>query len=100
MTEAFILEGEALFTKEGMDPANIYFKLLAQLQVLECKAASHHGALARVNYLIGHYLGLFLHPICGDVLAQSYIEQALRLDPDEQNKETYREALAMIREEL
>lgn len=100
LNEEFVLEGENYFNEEGIDKSNIYFKLLAQLYFLKSKDNVEDFLIAHVNYIIGYYVGLFLHPIDGDFLAIKYINEAIELETDNNKLEKYKELISMIKEEI
>lgn len=100
LNEEFVLEGEVYLSKEGIDPSNIYFKLLAQLYYLKSKNDVNNSLIAYVNYIIAYYVGLYLHPINGEFLALKYIYEAIELENDNNQVIKYKELIAMIREEL
>ena len=100
LNEEFVLEGEVYLSKEGIDPSNIYFKLLAQLYYLKSKNDVNNPLIAYVNYIIAYYVGLYLHPINGEFLALKYIYEAIELENDNNQVIKHKELIAMIREEL
>lgn len=100
LNEEFILEGENYLNEEGIDISNIYFKLLAQLYFLKSKDNVNDSLIAHVNYIIGYYVGLFLHPIDGEFLALKYIDKAIELETDEKKLQKYKELISMIKEEI
>lgn len=100
LNEEFILEGENYFNEEGIDISNIYFKLLAQLYFLKSEDNANDSMIAHVNYIIGYYVGLFLHPIDGEFLALKYIDEAIKLETDNKKLQKYKELILMIKEEI
>lgn len=99
LDEAFVLEGERWLLEQGGDVANVYFKLLAQLQRAQ-QAQMEPAVLAHLNYLLGYYVGLFLHPTEGDFIAEHYLAAAIDLETDAAKIATYQETIAIIREEV
>ena len=100
LNEEFVMEGEEYLSKEGIDTSNIYFKLLAQLYFLKDKNIMDNSSLAHINYVIAYYVGLFLHPINGELIALKFIDEAIGLENDSSKIEKYKELKAMIKEEL
>lgn len=100
LTEEFILEADHFLVTQNIDASNIYFKLLAQLYYLESKTERNLKVLSHLNYLIGYYLGLFLHPFCGEELALYYVNKAISIETDSSQIEKYYEVIAMIKEEI
>jgi len=100
LNEEFVLEGENYLNHVGIDTSNIYFKLLAQLYFLKDKNIMDNSSLAHINYVIAYYVGLFLHPINGELIALKFIDEAIGLENDNSKIEKYKELKAMIKEEL
>ena len=100
LNEEFVLEGENYLNHVGIDTSNIYFKLLAQLYFLKDKNITDNSSLAHINYIIAYYVGHFLHPINGELIALKFIDEAIGLENDNSKIEKYKELKAMIKEEL
>ncbi len=100
LNEEFVLEGENYLNHVGIDTSNIYFKLLAQLYFLKDKNITDNSSLVHINYIIAYYVGLFLHPINGELIALKFIDEAIGLENDNSKIEKYKELKAMIKEEL
>ena len=100
LNEEFVLEGENYLNHVGIDTSNIYFKLLAQLYFLKDKNITDNLSLAHINYIIAYYVGPFLHPINGELIALKFIDEAIGLENDNSKIEKYKELKAMIKEEL
>ena len=100
LNEEFVLEGENYLNHVGIDTSNIYFKLLAQLYFLKDKNIMDNSSLAHINYVIAYYVGLFLYPINGELIALKFIDEAIGLENDGSKIEKYKELKAMIKEEL
>ena len=100
LNEEFVLEGENYLNHVGIDTSNIYFKLLAQLYFLKDKNITDNLSLAHINYIIAYYVGLFLHPSNGELIALKFIDEAIGLENDNSKIEKYKELKAMIKEEL
>lgn len=100
LTETSILEAEDLLSEEDIDVSNVYFKLLAQVNYLENEFEKNKREIAYIYYLIGYYVGLFLHPFNGDEIALSYINKAVLIETDEQKIEKYKETILMIEEKI
>ncbi len=100
LTETSILEAEDLLSEEDIDVSNVYFKLLAQVNYLENEFEKNKREIAYIYYLIGYYVGLFLHPFNGDEIALSYINKAVLIETDEQKIEKYKKTILMIEEKI
>ena len=85
LTEQRIVEAGEAMLRRGEDESNVYFKLLAQLIHLEQDIEKHRDACAHLNYLIGYYVGLFLHPCNGDQLAFHYLNRSMAQKNDVQH---------------
>lgn len=100
LTEVSILEAENILIQENMDVSNIYFKLLAQVNYLAQEFEKNKNEIAYLYYLIGYYVGLFLHPMNGNEIAVNYINKAIRIESSPEKIEKYKETISMINEEL
>lgn len=100
LTEEFVLKEDTRLMKNKIDPSNIYFKLLAQLHYLESKSETDKSILAYLNYLIGYYVGLFLHPFCEGEVSLYYINKAISMENDKKQIEKYNITISMIKEGL
>lgn len=100
LTEDSILESETYLFGENIDVSNIYFKLLSQVNYLENDFENNKNEIAYVYYLIGYYIGLFLHPFDGDDIAINYINKAILIETNKEKLSKYKEVIKIIKEEL
>lgn len=98
LTEELVLKENTKLFHNKIDCSNIYFKLLAQLHYLENKNDTNPSILAYLNYLIGFYVGLFLHPFCEYEIALYYINKAISLENNKTQIEKYKTTISMIKE--
>lgn len=100
LTEDSILNAENILMQEKIDVSNIFFKLLSQIHYLEHEFEKNKEEIAHIYYLMGYYVGLFLHPFNGNEIAVNYINKAIKIESSQEKIEKYRETIAMIKEEL
>lgn len=100
LTEDSILSVEDILIQENIDVSNIFFKLLSQVNYLENEFEKNKEEIAYIYYLMGYYVGLFLHPFNGNEIAVNYINKAIRIESSQEKIEKYRETISMIKEEL
>lgn len=95
-----ILEAEIMINEEGLSCDNIYFKLLSQVQYFEKKFEENKEVISYLYFIIGYYVGLFLHPMTGDEVAINYLNKAISIEENEKNIEKYKETIDMINDVL
>ena len=95
-----ILEAEIMLNEEGLSSDNIYFKLLSQVQYFEKEFEKNKEVISYMYFIIGYYVGLFLHPMTGDEIAINYLNKAISIEENEENIEKYKETIDMINELL
>lgn len=70
--------------------SSIYYKLFAQLIRAEQESEKYKKEIAQLCYVIGYYVGLFLHPINSRDISLHYLNRALNLaETDEFKKEIF-----------
>lgn len=84
----------------GLSSDNVYFKVLAVLLSLEVKFAENKHQIAHLNYLLGYYVGLFLHPVNGNEIAVAYIDKAIVLEYDQIKVNKYKQVKDLILEKM
>ncbi len=100
ITTDSVLVIEDIFFKENVDTNNIYFRLLAQLLHFEKDPKTNKDVIIYLNYIIGYYVGLFLHPASGDALGIHYLKKAISLESSEDKIKLYETIIDMILEIL
>lgn len=95
-----ILEAEIMLNEEGLSNDNIYFKLLSQVQHFEKEFEKNRDVISYLYFIIGYYVGLFLHPMTGDEIAINYLKRAISIEKNETNINKYKETIDMINEVL
>lgn len=95
-----ILEAEIMLNEEGLSNDNIYFKLLSQVQHFEKEFEKNRDVISYLYFIIGYYVGLFLHPMTGDEIAINYLKRAISIEENETNINKYKETIDMINEVL
>lgn len=87
-------------SEQNINVSNIYFKLLSQVQYLENNFEKNKDEIAYLYYLIGYYVGLFLHPFNVDEVAINYINKSISIEINKDKVSKYEETIKMIKEEL
>lgn len=96
LNEQSILEAAEAMNRRGEQDSNVYFKLLAQLHYLDRNGESHRPERAYLHYLIGYYVGLFLHPANGDQLALHHLHRSMALQDDTEHLSRCLEVIRMM----
>lgn len=99
LNEESILLAVDQVIEETDDDSNIYFRLLSQLNYLKDNYNEEYSTIAYVYYLIGYFVGLFLHPMSGDEIAIHYLNKAISLETNQVKKELYNKTIKMVNEE-
>ena len=100
ITTISILEMERTFENKGLDPNNIVFRLLSQVYYFEIELEKNKEVIAYLYYILGYYIGLFLHPYSGDDIAVHYLEKSMTLETDRSKIEEYKTTISMITDYL
>lgn len=95
-----MLLAEDYYRGVGISSDNVYFKVLAELISLEVKFAGNKYQIAHLNYLLGYYVGLFLHPVNGNESAVAYIDKAIALECDQIKVNKYKQVKDLVLEKL
>ncbi len=97
LTDGDVLISEIILREKGVkNNDRIVFKLISQLIYLEKDFEKNKKEIAHLNYVIGYYLGLFVHPTNGADIGVYYLNKALDLAETDEFKETILDAIDMI----
>ncbi|CAM3711679.1 hypothetical protein ERUR111494_08125 [Erysipelothrix urinaevulpis] len=98
ITLVSVLEVENFLNDNNINSENVYFKLISQIQYFEKKTEQNKEVIAYLYYIIGYYVGLFLHPMSGDEVAINYLNKSISIDNSRNNVIRCKETIDMINE--